>query len=798
MPSLPFARISSVLAMLASAFAPWCATASPTYQATVTRTTMGIPHIRANDLGSVGYGYGYAFAEDNLCEFLRDRVTVRGQRSLFFGPDGRVEIPAVPVTASNLDSDFFFKLMATPDAIARQRTGSKPEVQAMVNGYAAGINRYLTELKAGQHPGRHASCATAGYLDPVVPNDIWARIYRLAIIASTSVFITEIANAAPPALSGAAVTNILNATQLGRLLKDNPGPLSAFSSEKPLGSNGYALGPGATADGSNMLFGNPHFPFTGPERFYMAHLTVPGQMDVEGASLFGVPLVLIGFNERLAWSHTVATSYHFSIYQLLLNPLNPLEYVYDGQIRSMTPVPLTVQVKTPSGIETRSRTLYRSQFGPIFTLNVMGLPVLGWDAVRAYTIRDANEVNNRLLNTFFEFGTAQSVPEFAADQARELGVPWVNTLATGPGASAYYADVSVVPHVTNQLADRCAAPVVQQIIATAAPGLPVLQGQRSDCAWGSDAGAPEGIFGPQHLPVLNRSDYVANSNDSHWLSNPDQPLTGFDRIIGPERTPRTLRTRLAIKQIQRRIDGSDGLGGTGFTLEKLKAITLNSKIFSAELARQSVLDQTCFSLLGLPTTITPACDALRSWNGSAELDDRGEPLWREFWNLASAQPGIWLTPFNANDPVNTPNTFFGLNPLVRKSLFDAQQLLADNAIPLNARLRDIQFSAAQPAQSIPVFGSLGSVGAFTVAQSPALEPGGYKVDYGNSYIQAVTWSNGKVIADGFLTYSQSTDPASPHYSDFSTRYAAKNWLRFAFTPSEIASSQISTKVLNGD
>src|SRR4051794_29367248 len=51
------------------------------YDVTITRTEYGIPHIVAADYPSLGYGYGYAFAQDNLCTMAADYVTVRGQRS---------------------------------------------------------------------------------------------------------------------------------------------------------------------------------------------------------------------------------------------------------------------------------------------------------------------------------------------------------------------------------------------------------------------------------------------------------------------------------------------------------------------------------------------------------------------------------------------------------------------------------------------------------------------------------------------------------------------------------------------
>ncbi len=79
-----------------------------------------------------------------------------------------------------------------------------------------------------------------------------------------------------------------------------------------------------------MVLHNPHFPWDGPERFYQSHLTIPGQVNVSGGSLFGVPLVLIGHNDNLAWTHTVSTSYRFTPFQETINPADTTQYLYDG------------------------------------------------------------------------------------------------------------------------------------------------------------------------------------------------------------------------------------------------------------------------------------------------------------------------------------------------------------------------------------------------------------------------------------------------------------------------------------
>ena len=128
------------------------------------------------------------------------------------------------------------------------------------------------------------------------------------------------------------------------------------------------------------MLGNPHFPWDGSERFYQAQLTIPGQVNVSGASLFGVPVINIGHTDHLAWSHTVSTAYRFTPFELKLVPGSPTSYVYDGQVRQMTSRDVTVTVKNASGeLEERTRTLYDSHHGSILT-GILGTAALPVDA----------------------------------------------------------------------------------------------------------------------------------------------------------------------------------------------------------------------------------------------------------------------------------------------------------------------------------------------------------------------------------------------------------------------------------
>ena len=89
--------LSLMLSVLVGANAP--ISCGPQYNAQVRWTSYGIPHIQASDWGSLGYGYGYAFARDNLCVLAADVVEANGERSRYFGPGG-----------GNLQSDLVWAL----------------------------------------------------------------------------------------------------------------------------------------------------------------------------------------------------------------------------------------------------------------------------------------------------------------------------------------------------------------------------------------------------------------------------------------------------------------------------------------------------------------------------------------------------------------------------------------------------------------------------------------------------------------------------------------------------------------
>ena len=193
------------VALLALLVLAPAAAAAPNVE--IRRTSHGIPHIKAKTFYGAAYGYGYAFAQDNLCEMAETYVTVNGERSRYFGPDGSYESRGNGATLNNLDSDFFFQRIKDDRVVEKlleqpPPAGPLPEIREGARGYAAGYNAYLAEVGVDGIPDPR--CRGKAWVRPITELDAFRRFYQLALLASSGVAIDGIAQAQPPTPATAA------------------------------------------------------------------------------------------------------------------------------------------------------------------------------------------------------------------------------------------------------------------------------------------------------------------------------------------------------------------------------------------------------------------------------------------------------------------------------------------------------------------------------------------------------------------------------------------------------------------
>ena len=776
-------------------------------------TSYGIPHIWATTYFGAGEGYGYAFAQDNICTIANDYVTVDGQRSRFFGPNATYTQVLNGTTASNIDSDFYWQQIIDSGIIdkllaRRAPYGPVEQIKQGVAGYVNGYNRYLRSV-GGSRGVSDPRCRGKAWVRPITTADVYRRFYQLVELASGGVVIQGIAEAAPPtpahdttALSAGvpSLDRTRTAELLARLLPDG------MSGAVGIGSNAVAVGRAGTRDHRHgLLLANPHLTWTGDERVYQAQITVPGQMNVEGASLYGVPFVQFGHDATLAWSETVSTARRFTPIQLKLVPGSPTTYLYDGKQVRMTHRTVTVQALQPDGsLKPVTRTLYSSRFGPIFNQSP-----LVWTTATALTLGDANADNFRSFNTFFDLGRAHNVFQALRILQDTEGMPWNTTLAADKQGNALYADIGSMPNVTDAKAKACDTPLGVSTFET--DRLPILDGSRSSCNWGTSPGAVKrGLFAPRQMPYLIRHDYVTNSNDSYWLSNPHQPLTGFARIIGDTGTPRSLRTRIGLIMTQDRASGTDGLGPAGFTVKDMENMVFSDRQYAGELTRGPLVAM-CRSFpgglaptdSGAPIAVGRACDILAHWDLHENLNSEGAELFRLFWDHADGSTATtavspFSTPFNVNDPVHTPSGLNTSDPAVRTALGDAIQDLEGAHIPLDATPGDVQ-AVVHDGVRIPIHGGPGDPnGEFNAIGSDFTSGKGFgPIIGGSSFVQVVSWNNGQCpIGGSILTFSQSENPVSPHFDDQTKLFSQKRWIPDRFCTASVLRDTKRTMVLD--
>ncbi|MGK4008765.1 penicillin acylase family protein [Sorangium sp. So ce1036] len=760
------------------------------YQATIRWTSHGVPHILAEDHGSLGFGLGHAAARDIVCTLADQIVKVRSERARTFGP-GEDD--------ANIDSDFAYLALGVAERGEALLSRASPEARALVDGYAAGYNLYLAETGAGGLP---APCTGAAWVKPISAADLAAYFVHINQFAGSGQLLDFLSRAAPPVASGER-----------RRAPDAGLPDFAHLD---LGSNAWAIGGDRADGGRGMLVANPHFPWEGELRFHESHLTIPGQLDVYGVSLTGLPVINIGFNEHVAWTHTVSPANHFTLYRLTLDPEDPTAYLYEGERRAMERRELTIDVLGEDGSLTQvSRAMYRSHYGPM-----LGASLLAWSAEQAFSLRDANADNVTALDQWLAMGRARDLEELRRAHEELRGIPFVFTTAVDAGGQTLLMDASRVPHLSEEAARAYGRALGRDGLtgALAASGIVLLDGSTRRDEWVETEGA--GPLVPwSDVPMLTRADFVMNANDTPWLTNPAEPLAGYPALFGAPGAPISARTRMNLRLLTEEGEGAasgeDGL----FSWDELKGAILSNRASIAEDLLAAVVGR-CdgaapVEVEGEEVDLTDACRALASWDGRLDTSSAGALVWREllgrFRNADLVDAGaLYAEPFDPEDPLATPRDLVsapeaGPDPIL-VALGEATRLLAQAGLDPSTPLGEAQFTRRGD-EAIAIHGGgsregVANVVGFTTSYNSTLLPrhtpagellnevtglttSGYPINYGTSFLLALEFTSDGPRAEALLSYAQSHDPASPHFADQTAMFSRKEWRPALFAQEDI-------------
>ncbi len=371
------------------------AVAGITSEVEIVRDHADVPHIFGGNDADVFFGLGFAHAQDRLWQMLLLRRTAQGRLSELFG-------------ARTLQFDDLLRRLDLYPLAVESASHLDPDTTAALEAYSRGVNAWLDEVNAGAR-GRGAPEFWL-FTPEVAP---WTPADSVAIVKLMAL-----------RLSGQAQTEVLRARVslrledeglLADILPDAPGePIVALPEYAALfpdapryaaaaprrhdpldplpepglqgASNAWAAAPSRSASGGTLLANDPHLGFSAPSIWYLARLELQSG-GVIGATIPGVPAVLLGRSERLGWGLTSTYLDDQDVFIERLNPDDPTEVLTPDGFKPLRTRQSIIRIKDAPP---QTITLRWSDNGPIlpgqhFDLGTITPPghvaALGWTAL---------------------------------------------------------------------------------------------------------------------------------------------------------------------------------------------------------------------------------------------------------------------------------------------------------------------------------------------------------------------------------------------------------------------------------
>ncbi|MBB5016745.1 acyl-homoserine-lactone acylase [Chitinivorax tropicus] len=650
----------------------------------------GVPHIYAWRSDSLAYAFGRAQMQMHPELLLRLYAQARGRSAEYYGP---VFMQGDPFPTDLVEVDTLVRTMGFPARAQTWLNQQSPRMRAFIDSFVEGINAQAASM---------ALSPEAKAVLPVRSEDVMAHTLRL--------FFSY--------LSGATTTGEPNCS----LIYPNPAatPFNLIG-----GSNGWALGPKRTASGHAMLLANPHLVWGGTHTWFEAHFSSP-TYQIYGATLVGLPVMRIGFNQQLGWVHTVNSQDGCDLYELKPSGEG---YLLDGQTRSFEQRQETLLIKQPDGSQLATTLhLRRSIHGPVFekagkvyAMRIVGvdqLPTPGvleqwWDMAQARHFGAFKQIVTRLQNPYHNI--------LYADRDRNIwGVFGGLTPRRPQGDAAFWAQP--------------------------------VDGSRSDLIWHDALRLSE-------LPqaINPESGWVQNSNSVPWtMTKPNLNPTHYPAYLSPYVSP-LLREQRGIQLIEQ---------SAPFTLDSL----MTAKHDTRALLADRVLDDLIrFALASGQPALQQAAQVLGGWDRRTDAHSRGAVLFAAWVAVMGGDEALpYRDPADPRRPDTTPA---GLTDPVASltALGKALAILGQVGVAPDVAFGEVyRFRKGKPGSAHfvdhPANGGSESLGVFRTFGYIDDSDGRQRAIFGDTFSALVEFSS-PVRAKVIHTYGNSSQPDSPHYGD---------------------------------
>jgi acyl-homoserine-lactone acylase len=654
----------------------------------IARDKWGVPHIFAKTDAEVSYGLAWANAEDDFKTMQLTLLAGKGMVGKLKGKDGAT-------------IDYVVALLRCREVVEEQYEKSlSPEYKALIEGYVAGINAY-----AAAHP---KEVLVKGSF----PTN--AIEYTTSTVLSLSM------------ISGVDAT-------LQKIFQEKIKTLDQF---KAAGSNAIAIHGSKTTDGSAYLAINPHQPLEGPVAWYEAHLCSEEGLNVLGALFPGGPVIFVGANENLGWTHTVNNQDKVDVFQLEMNPANKKQYKFDGKWETLEEKTVKLKVKMGSFIIPVKKVALWSKYGATIQTKQ-----------GTFSVRFSANQDIRGVEQWYKMDKARNFSEFY--KAMQMtAIPGFNTIYADKRDTIFYVSNGKIPF-------RAEGHDWKNTIA----------GNTSNTLWTS--------FHPlKDLPqyVNPPSGYLFNANHTPFNAtgvNDNLKNQDFDQTMGYETKDnnRSIRFQEMFSQYGK------------ISFEDFKRIKYDGQLPQGKLYFPANTDALFQLNPAEYADIQELIGILNSWDRKTNVDSKGAAIFlvmlKYFTNELGKKGEIEDYVISKEETIEAfryaksyMNNHFGRTDI---SLGDLQKL--------------VRGTIEKPTWGLP--------DVITAMHARPYKNGKLKVTQGESYIGLIKFpKEGLPEIETVLNFGQSTHEDSPHFADQMDLYLSQKTKKMTLDKAEVMKTAV--------
>lgn len=498
----------------------------------------------------------------------------------------------------------------------------------------------------------------------------------------------------------------------GRILNNDT--QDDFLDQNLTGSNVIAMNSSKTASGETFLAINTHQPLEGPTSWYEVHLNSEEGTNIIGTMYPGTPNILIGVNQYLGWSHTVNYPDKTDVFKLRMK--NKRKYIVDEEEYELEKLKAKITIKV-LGIPIKiNRKYFKSIYGPTLK-NKSGY----------YSIRTPSLFNIKALEQWWRMGKSKNFSEFYNNlKMREL-----------PGFNIGYADkYDTIFYMSNG------------IIPKRAEGYNwkgIVPGDTKKTLWTE-------YHNIEDLPqvIQPESGFIYNANHSPFKStsadeNPNEE--NYNENMGYETYDNNRSTRLI-----ELIESYDKVSYDDF--KDIKYDNSFPSKFNYNFMDISIIETL---KLQAENDLFELLDIIQKWDRKTDIDSQGAGIYGVlYYQLVR----------NYRNEIQKNNKTVSKEILL-SALVDTKAYIINNFGSIRITLGDFQ-KLVRGDKELPIWGLPDVI---TAMSSRPYKDGKHKVTQGESYIGLVRFNENGPILESIISFGNSDNPDSDHYTDQMEKYS---------------------------